>query len=234
VISPAWSHSDNTRLRLLRRRMRRVTKALEAEYGTPHLGNLEDPLDEVLYILLTYQTTIERARAVWNALKQRFANWRSALIADVAELESVLRPAGFQRSRAALIKRLLAHVDNRCGTLSLESLRAMSTEEAESVLRGLPGVDIKGARCVLMYSLARPVLPVDSNVFRFMQRFGVLSAGARYRRRATHDGIQRLVAPADRRTLHINLVVHGQRVCLPREAKCTICPVRRSCPGKNE
>ena len=34
--------------------------------------------------------------------------------------------------------------------------------EAESELRKLPGLDFKGARCVLLYALGAAVLPVDS------------------------------------------------------------------------
>jgi adenine-specific DNA glycosylase len=33
-----------------------------------------------------------------------------------------------------------------------------------------------------------------------------------------------------RRTLHVNLVVHGQRTCLPRAPRCSCCPLNADCP----
>lgn len=33
-----------------------------------------------------------------------------------------------------------------------------------------------------------------------------------------------------RRALHVNLVVHGQRTCLPREPQCSRCPLNAQCP----
>jgi len=210
--------------------MKRLAYALERAYGTPDLGNLQDPLDEAVYIILTYQTDLDRARTVWQLLKSRFPDWDGALASPQEALEQVLQPSGFQRARAKLIRNLLAAVRRRWGQLSLKFLQLMTSEAAETELRGLPGLDIKGARCVLLYALNRSVFPVDSNTFRFMHRYGVIAPGAVYRRMATHNGLQSLVSPAHRHRLHVNLVVHGQRTCLPRNPKCSDCPVRRECP----
>jgi endonuclease III len=214
--------------------MQRLARVLEATYGTPDLGNLPDPLDEAVYIILTYQTDLDRARTVWHHLKARFPTWAAALESPQDSLEQILQPSGFQRSRARLIRSLLAVVRQRWGQLSLRSLYPMTTESAEAELRALPGLDIKGARCVLLYSLGRPVFPVDSNAFRFMQRYGVIAPAAVYRRVATHDGLQELVAPAQRHRLHVNLVVHGQQTCLPRNPRCPGCPLRRTCASGTE
>jgi endonuclease III len=224
TLSPAWRAIGNAR-----RRVARLADALERAYGTPDLGNLADPLDEAIYIVLTYQTDLDRARQVWAALRSRFPSWDAVLLAGDDEVSDVLRPSGLQRVRARMIRQLLQGVVARWGVLSLQGLRAMPTEEAEAELRAIPGLDIKGARCVLMYALDRAVFPVDSNAFRFLRRFGIVRQRVPYRRRTTHDEVQGLIAPADRRRLHVNLVVHGQTTCLPRTPRCGACPVRRAC-----
>jgi endonuclease III len=106
----------------------------------------------------------------------------------------------------------------------------MNNEEAERLLTSLPGVSWKAARCVMLYSLGRNVLPIDSNTFRILKRTGVLSRRAVYRRRTLHDAIQAAVPAYRRLALHVNLVVHGQRTCLPRVARCPRCPLRADCP----
>jgi hypothetical protein len=46
---------------------------LEAEYGTPELGNQPDPLDELIFILLTRLTPAQNAGRSWRALRERAA-----------------------------------------------------------------------------------------------------------------------------------------------------------------
>ena len=131
--------------------------------------------------------------------------------------------------KALVIGRLLAEVRRVTGGLSLGLLSTMSDPEAERLLTRLPGLSWKGARCVLLYSLRREVFPVDVNAFRILRRAGVLSQSAVYRRRSLHDAIQATVPPRRRRILHVNLVVHGQRACLPRAPQCPRCPVTSTC-----
>jgi endonuclease III len=94
----------------------------------------------------------------------------------------------------------------------------------------LPGFSWKTARCVLLYSLDRDVFPIDSNTFRVLKRAGILPASAVYRRRSLHDALQAAIPAPSRRAFHVNLVVHGQRTCLPRAPHCAECVARASCP----
>ena len=140
-----------------------------------------------------------------------------------------MRAGGLHRQKARVIKRLLRAVRKQVGELSLEALRDMPDIEAERLLTLLPGLSWKGTRCVLLYSLHRQVLPVDGNTFRILKRAGVLPQSAVYRRRSLHDGVQEAVDPPRRRSFHVNLVIHGQRVCLPRAPNCPECPAQAVC-----
>lgn len=223
-LAPAWQQVSRAR-----RKIRRLAILLEGADGTPDLGNYTDPLDEAVYILLTYQTDIARAQKVLAALKAAFPSWQAVLDAPEGALSELLRPSGFQQARARIIRNLLAAVRARWGALTLAPLCAWSDAAAEAELRALPGLDIKGARCVLMYSLGRNVFPVDSNTYRFMLRYGILRPDSRYRRRSTHDDLQNIVPPDVRHHLHVRLVVHGRTTCLPQRPRCPLCPVRRTC-----
>jgi endonuclease-3 len=57
----------------------------------------------------------------------------------------------------------------------------------------------------------------------------VLAPEAVYRRRSLHDELEGLVQPERRRALHVNLVIHGQRTCLPRTPRCSACPAHSAC-----
>lgn len=214
-----------------RSRLERLDKLLEAAYQTPEtsLGNKCDPLDEAVYIILSFQTDLARFTATWARLRKAYPTWARLDRASESSIARVLREGGLQRQKARTLKQLFAAVKSAAGTLSLDALRGMDTKAAEALLLRLPGLSWKGARCVLMYSLGRDAFPVDSNVFRVLKRMGVLPRSAVYRRRSLHDKLQELVPPGRRRALHVNLVVHGQRTCLPLAPKCGACAVRPIC-----
>ena len=212
-------------------RLSRIDGILEAAYGTPEaeLGNKDDPLDEAIYIILSFQTELRRFSSTWSALRVAFPNWAALEHAPARKIARVIRGGGLHRQKARTIKQLIFSVRRIVGELSLDLLRKMNNADAELFLTRLPGLSWKAARCVLLYSLNRDVFPVDGNTFRIFKRLGILSRHAVYRRRALHDALQSIVPTARRRALHVNLVVHGKRICLPRAPKCPECPLVPMC-----
>jgi len=214
------------------KRLAEIDRVLEQCYGSPEadLGNKKKPLDEAIFIILSFQTDLTRTKATWSRLRAIFPTWEVLARAPLAKIATVLREGGLHRQKARTMKRLLAGVRRVSGKLSLGQLRSMSDEHAERLLTSLPGLSWKAARCVLLYSLGRDAFPVDSNTFRILKRTGVLRPGAIYRRRSLHDALQAAVPRARRRSLHVNLVVHGQRTCLPLAPECPRCALRITCP----
>jgi len=212
-------------------RLARIDAVLEAAYRSPEadLGNKADPLDEAIYIVLSFQTDLARFSSTWSRLRAAYPSWDALERASAREVARVLRGGGLHRQKAKTIRSLLADVRSVAGEHSLDLLRHMNDDEAEKLLTRLPGLSWKAARCVLLYSLGRNVLPVDSNTFRVLKRTGVLSRQAVYRRRSLHNAIQAAVPAPRRRSLHVNLVVHGQRTCLPRNPRCPCCPLNAEC-----
>ena len=78
----------------------------------------------------------------------------------------------------------------------------------------------------MMCSLDRPAFPVDAHVGRVLERLGALRRVGIELAGRDHKVKQRLlwdaVPPALRYPLHVNLLVHGRSVCLPRQT-----PLRR-------
>ena len=173
-------------------RLRNLDRILDRAYGArvADLDNKHDPLDEAVYIILSFQTDIARTRRVWRELGSVFRTWEDLDKSPVPSLARVLRGGGLHEQKARTIKRLLRAIKERAGHLCLDLLREMDDWEAKRFLRRLPGLSWKGARCVLLYSLDRAVFPVDGNTFRILQRVGVLLPNSVYRRRRLHDALQ--------------------------------------------
>lgn len=214
-----------------RKRLSIVDGKLDSFYGAPEsvLGNQQDPLDEAVYIILSFQTDLARFKTTWTALKAAFPTWEDVEQAPLDAIEDALQTGGLHHQKAVTIRRLLHAVRRDFGELSLSSLQQADDGAAERELCRLPGLSWKGARCVLLYSLGRQTFPVDVNTFRILQRLGVVPRSAVYRRRSLHDALQQAVAPERRRRFHVNLVIHGQRVCLPLHPNCADCPISDAC-----
>ena len=218
-----------------KRRLKALEHLLASAYSIPEsvLGNKKDPLDEAVYIILTFQTDLPRAVSTWRALRRAFPHWRDMERAPLAEIAEVLRSGGLHQQKARSIRRLLRETRRIAGELSLDFLHSMPSAAAERMLVRLPGLSWKGAKCVLLYSLRRDVFPVDGNTFRVFSRTGIVPLNSVYRRRALHEGLEAAVPAATRRRFHVNLVVHGQETCLPRNPRCSECCARSICERRN-
>ena len=150
--SPTRAWRGISRLRRKRGRVLQIVHALEAEHGTPDLGNHSDPLSELGFIALTRQTHAKNASLTWTALRMRYPSWELVAEAPEDELVSTIVKGGFARQKARWIQQSLRLLADR-GDLSLDFLESFGNEEAEVFLCGLPGTSVKSARCVLMYSL---------------------------------------------------------------------------------
>lgn len=225
-MSRGFRFSPDGRARLLH-----LDKLLEDAYGAPEalLGNHGDPLDETVYIILSFQTDLPRFQETWRELRAAFPSWEDVEPASRHDVARALRAGGLQQQKARAIKALLPAVRCQFGELSLTQLAGMNNERAERILTRLPGLSWKEARCVLMYSLDRHVFPVDGNTFRTLKRVGVIPFTAVYRRQSLHDGLQYAIPENRRRPFHVNLVVHGQRWCLPVSPRCDNCPAAGIC-----
>ena len=204
-----------------------VIKQLVHTYGLPRHGNPVDPLDDLIYILLSNRTGPIVVERVYTTFKARHGNWETLIDASKAELEECLRPAGLAAKRAAQICAIASRLQADFGKVTLTALNDMTTPTAEAYLCSLPGISLKVAKCVLMYTCDRQVLPVDVHVHRLTARLGWHT-----HRRAdqSHGTLENLVPKDLRQSLHVTAIAHGRDVCRSRRPRCTECVLNGLCP----
>jgi len=213
------------------RRSHRAAAILHDAYGSPHHGNKEDPLDELVFILLSQMTTHHSFNRVFERVKAFATTWDEVLRMRARTFKALIKDAGLSGQKGPRIRAILSRLQADFGSVTLEPLKAMGDGAAEDYLLGLPGVGIKTAKCVLMYSLGRQVLPVDTHVWRLARRLGLVEEGVPYSR--VHGTLEMVVAPEDRYTFHVNAIAHGRALCLPLRPRCGLCPLRRLCPSRD-
>ena len=206
---------------------------LARAHGTPDLGNKSEPVDELVYIILSRRTREAAYGAAYAALRERFADWDQVRLAELEEVEQAIAFSGLGRRKAWSIVKALEKLTDLFGCCTLDPVRDWTDQAVMDFLCTLPEIGPKSAACVMMCSLDRPVFPVDAHVGRVLERLRVLEQlgidlGGRdhkYKQAAAWDA----VPPAIRFPLHVNVLVHGRAVCRSRQPRCGSCVIRDTC-----
>lgn len=210
-----------------RNRARHVARVLQERYGSPRLNNKDDPLDELVFIVLSQMTTGPSYERVFDRLKQALGTWDRLLYTGPSELKSLIADAGLSNQKAPRLVAIARRLHDDFGAVTLAPLASQSDEAAERYLTSLPGVGVKTAKCVMMYALSREVLPVDTHVERVSRRVGLLPPGTS--RQHVHSLLEGVVPPALRYSFHVNAVAHGREVCRARAPCCSDCALIGVC-----
>jgi endonuclease-3 len=216
-------------LTAVRRKAHRITALLEAAYGSPRHGNKDDPLDELVFILLSQMTTGPSFNRTYERLREACPTWDGLLDIPLRRLKVLIAGAGLVNQKAPRLKSIFKRLRDDFGRVTLQPLGYMADAEVERYLTSLPGIGVKTAKCVMMYSLGRQVLPVDTHVWRVAVRLGLVAPRTPETR--IHDALEAVVPAGDRYSFHVNALSHGRTLCLPLRPRCSACPLRKSCPA---
>ncbi len=208
------------------RDIRKISLTLERAYGSPRHGNPRNPLDDLIYIILSTRTRDASFVSTFRALKSSFPSWNAVFPKHGRKIERVLVPGGLGKLKAGQIVSIINELRRRFGRATLAPLHRMSDSEAERFLTSLPGVGPKIAKCVLMYTLGRNVLPVDVHVHRVATRLGFRT---KKRPDTSQELIESAVPPDLRYSFHVNAVAHGRSLCFSQGPLCGRCPISRWC-----
>jgi endonuclease-3 len=126
----------------------------------------------------------------------------------------MIRPAGFYKNKAKSIKEV--------SKIILKKGKVPNNEEE---LKALPGVGQKTADITICYGFGRPVIAVDTHVFRISRRIGLARGNIKQVKKQLEEKIPKRYK---RRLNHV-LVRYGQNICLPRIPRCGKCVVERLC-----
>lgn len=207
-------------------RFAEIADRLVSAYGMPGLGNFDDPVQEIFYILLSAKTADGQYRRTYAALSSRFPTLRDLAAAPEKEIAKCILFGGMANVKAYRLKRIAKKLSD-LGEAPSGRLREMTAREVYAFLTALPGVGPKSALCVMMCSLNFDVFPVDANVSRIAIRVGALKPGFKHYHYS--QLLPHLVPDGRSKELHVGMVVHGRTVCLPRNPKCESCLIRDLC-----
>jgi len=179
-----------------------------------------DPYAIWLSEIMLQQTRVAAVLDHYRIFLERFPN--VAALAEASEDDVLAAWSGLGYYRRA---RML----HQCAREIVQRADGRFPEKSEE-LRELPGIGRYTAAAVASIAFAETVALVDGNVERVLQRIsGKNLTASQYWKRA--EELLSKSRPGDFNQAMMEL---GATVCLPREPRCQVCPVREWCVTRGE
>ena len=200
-----------------------ILQKLNAAY--PHTADdmnflqFRNNFELLIMTILSAQTTDVTVNGLRDELFSAYPNAEALAAADQAEVERIIHPAGFFRSKA---KNIIGASKKLC-----EDFGGEIPQTIEELIT-LPGVGRKTANIVTNHGFHKAYgIAVDTHVKRLSQRLG-------FTKSTDPDTIEKdLTALLDRKWWeHVNylLISHGRAVCTAKKPACERCIIREHCP----
>ena len=206
-----------------------VIELLQQEYGPRKWQPDRDPLDVLIGTILSQNTSDVNSGRAFVSLKASFDSWEAMASAPVEYIAQTIKSGGLSQIKAVRIKQVLEQIEREQGRISLDSLNSKTMADAKDYLMHLPGVGHKTASCILLFSLGKPSLPVDTHVFRVAKRLGLIDSKVSIEK--AHNLLQEQVPPSKVYQFHIHMIEHGRKICHARHPLCNMCTLQSACPS---
>ncbi len=184
-----------------------------------------DPYAILVSEIMLQQTQVATVIPYYNEWLRRFPDFAALARASENDILHAWQGLGYY-ARARNLQATAKTVQNLHGGRFPRGLAAM---------RALPGIGHYTANAIATFAFSHPVPIVETNTARVLAR--LLDFRDPIDRAAGRDALWKcaatLVPTGSPRIYNSALVDLGALVCLPRQPKCGICPVKKFCRAKN-
>lgn len=197
---------------------RRITEWFSANMEDPRTELHHDsPFHLLIAVILSAQCTDKRVNIYTPLIFERFPEPSDLASASFEEVYDLIRSISFPNNKAR-------HLIGMARKL-ISDFNGKVPSEPEQ-LETLPGVGRKTANVIASVVYDKPVIAVDTHVFRVSRRIG-LSEGTNVE--AVERDLTAGFAPELRAKAHHWLILHGRYICTARKPKCSECGLKEIC-----
>jgi endonuclease-3 len=182
----------------------------------------KNPFQLLCAVILSAQCTDKRVNIVTPALFERFSTPEDLAASDEDEIYEIIRSVTYPNNKARHLLGMARMLVSDFGSVVPDDI---------DDLQKLPGVGRKTANVIASIVYDKPVIAVDTHVFRISRRLG-LSSGSNVlevEKDLTAGFPEHLRAKA-----HHWLILHGRYVCTAKKQKCESCGLALYCDYFNQ
>lgn len=176
-----------------------------------------NPYELLVAVILSAQCTDKRVNTVTPPLFKRFPSPQKLAEAGVDEIYEYIRSVSYPNNKAKHLQGM--------ATMLIDEFNGEVPADVDTLQR-LPGVGRKTANVIASVVYNRPVIAVDTHVFRIANRLGLVDASTPLE---TEKQLTRYIPAHLRPIAHHWLILHGRYVCVARKPKCAECGLQPYC-----
>ena len=177
----------------------------------------DSPFHLLIAVILSAQCTDKRVNMYTPAIFQAFPEPKDLASASFNNVFEMIKSITFPNNKA---KHLIGMAD-----MLVKDFDSIVPDDPGLLVR-LPGVGQKTANVIASVIYDKPVIAVDTHVFRVSRRIG-LSAGKTVE--AVEKDLTERIPAGLRATAHHWLILHGRYTCTARKPKCSACGLSEWC-----
>ena len=177
----------------------------------------QNPYQLLVAVILSAQCTDRRVNATVPPLFQRYPDPQSLAQASSQDVYQLIKSVSYPNSKTSHLIGMAQKLVNDFGGEVPSDI---------DDLMSLPGVGRKTANVIASIIYDKPVIAVDTHVFRVAHRIG-LSNGKTPA--AVEKDLERHIPEELRARSHHWLILHGRYVCTARNPKCYDCALTNWC-----
>jgi endonuclease-3 len=193
-----------------------------AKFKTPAVTEVaqreRDPFRVLVSCIISLRTKDEVTDLASKRLFARAASPKAMLKLSTREIEKLIYPAGFYRTKARTLRELAQRLIDEHNGLVPDSL--------DELLK-LKGVGRKTANLVVTMAFNKPGICVDTHVHRISNRLGWVKTKTPEQ---TEMALREILPRRYWIDINDQLVTFGQNLCQPVSPWCSKCPLEKSCP----
>lgn len=179
-------------------------------------GN-RDPFRVLISCIISLRTKDNVTAMASKRLFARADNVYDLAKLSVSDIDKLIYPAGFYKTKAKVIKDICNHIIMKHNGNVPNTLDELLT---------LKGVGRKTANLVLTIGYGQDAICVDTHVHRIPNRWGVIHTN---KPEDTERALSEVIPKKYWREINRYLVAFGQNICKPVSPHCSICSISHYC-----
>uniref|UniRef100_A0A7C4TH56 Endonuclease III n=1 Tax=candidate division WOR-3 bacterium TaxID=2052148 RepID=A0A7C4TH56_UNCW3 len=201
-----------------------IIKAIKKHFPEPKIElNYKNAYELLIVVLLSAQTTDKKVNEVSPILFSKYPTARALADAKLEDLYKIIKPLGFYRRKAMLIK--------KCAQAIVEKFSEKIPDEIEELIQ-LPGVGRKTASAVLVNAFNKPAIVVDTHIIRVASQRLKLSKSKKPEK--IEEALANFFSKENWGFISNGLVLFGRYICTAKNPKCLQCALSHLCPYEHK
>ncbi|MCX7954449.1 MAG: endonuclease III [Bacteroidales bacterium] len=194
--------------------------------------SIPEPKTELLFqndfqllvaVVLSAQCTDDRVNKITKVLFEKYSDAYSLNNAKEEDIYNVIKSCSYPNSKVKYIKGIAKKI--------VEEYNGKVPSEYEELIK-LPGVGRKTANVVMSVLFDKPVIAVDTHIYRVSKRIGLVDKS--YNILQVEKELTKYIERNERKNAHHYLLLHGRYVCKALKPLCKQCVLRHLCKYENK